>query len=78
VQSLFPSFDILEDFKHPDLVYHTTSKPMELDLYLPDLSLAFEYQGEQHYRDLPTFSAVSHREAKDIEKSQACQYVPSF
>ena len=38
LQDLFPDQEILEDYKHPDM------NNLELDYYLPDLKLAFEYQ----------------------------------
>lgn len=38
LKELFPNQEILEDYRHPDLDY------LELDYYLPDLKLAFEYQ----------------------------------
>ena len=39
---------------------------MELDIWLPELNLAFEYQGEQHYSD----DVISRR---DREKRSACK-----
>lgn len=41
---LLPVTKILEDYQHPTLRFGDSSVPMELDLFLPDLGLAFEYQ----------------------------------
>ena len=38
INELFPNEEILEDYRHADLDY------LELDYYLPNLKLAFEYQ----------------------------------
>lgn len=43
--------DIYVSYLHPDLLFLESKKPMELDIYLPSLKLAFEYQGEQHFRE---------------------------
>ncbi len=42
--------EILVEYLHPDLIYQDTLQKMELDIYIPSLSLAFEYQGEHHYK----------------------------
>jgi hypothetical protein len=53
VQKLFANEEILCDYKHPQLSF-TTNNKMELDIYIPSLSLAFEYQGQQHYESCST------------------------
>jgi len=46
---------------------------MELDLYLPSLNLAFEYQGIQHYEDFFLFGTLSKLyEERDQEKRKMC------
>ncbi len=42
------SHDILINFQHPELLYPGTMEVMELDIYIPSLKLAFEYQGKVH------------------------------
>ena len=75
----------MEDYKHPDLV---TSKglPLELDLFYPQLNLAFEYQveikrrgfvdfkGVQHFKNVEIFSnAIDESRVRDKLKSELCK-----
>ena len=62
---------------------------MELDVFVPDLNLAFEYQGQQHYIQSQvyginfTFSRsniipsapLKQRSKMDIEKEEACKQI---
>ena len=34
---------MLEEYRHPDLV-NAEGRPLELDLFFPELNIAFEYQ----------------------------------
>jgi hypothetical protein len=43
IQELFPQHQVVLDFKREDLVYARTRKLMPLDVFIPDLNLAFEY-----------------------------------
>ena len=68
--------DVEENYKH-DKMFYSSGAPMELDVYIPELHLALEYQGQQHYQ--PTywrtdFVAQKHR---DKEKQDACKRVNS-
>lgn len=71
VGSLFPGMQILEDYRHPQLRYQSGAAA-ELDLFLPQLNLAFEYQGEQHYHDLPMFGPLELYRLRDSDKVQLC------
>lgn len=49
---------------------------MELDVYIGSLHLAFEYQGEQHYRPMHwTTGNFGEQIIRDDEKKRACEEV---
>lgn len=65
--------DILVNYSHPKLKY-PTGQPMELDIYIPDYNIAFEYQGEHHYLDFYLFSSDSDIiQRRDLLKSLSCK-----
>jgi hypothetical protein len=35
---------VLANYKHPKLIYQDSGREMELDVFIPSLNLAFEYQ----------------------------------
>ena len=45
---------------------------MQLDAYLPALNLAFEYQGEQHFKEIHMFGQQVNQAARDDEKKELC------
>jgi hypothetical protein len=73
VQELFEGHDVTYDYSHPQLRFRRTSAPMQLDIYIPSLALAFEYQGEQHYGAHYLYGSSEHQRAKDMEKQQRCK-----
>ena len=69
---LFPSSLLIEDYHHP-LLPSTSHLNLELDIYLPQLNLAVEYQGRQHYDDLPAaFSSLESYQSRDTLKISLC------
>jgi hypothetical protein len=47
---------------------------MELDIFLPNEQLAFEYQGEQHYHDIyNSMGLLWQRKRQDEEKKELCK-----
>jgi len=66
VKEIYPEEEIKFDFKHHDMRFKSSNYPMELDIWLPNLNLAFEYQGEQHYDDPEVM-------IRDEEKRTACR-----
>jgi hypothetical protein len=51
LQEIFPNVsDFHINFKHPEMFFPDSKMSMELDIYIPSLKIAFEYQGSQHYQ----------------------------
>ena len=48
---------------------------MQLDVFIPDLYLAVEYQGEQHYRDVYSYGEQRVAASRDKDKRDACNEV---
>ena len=69
-QKIFPNILVIEDYYHPKL----TNKNLglyELDIFIPTLYIAMEYQGAHHYDDIPSgFSALELFQSRDLLKEQ--------
>eukprot|EP01114_Cavostelium_apophysatum_P007756 TRINITY_DN1993_c0_g1_i1.p1 TRINITY_DN1993_c0_g1~~TRINITY_DN1993_c0_g1_i1.p1 ORF type:complete len:544 (+),score=104.71 TRINITY_DN1993_c0_g1_i1:59-1690(+) len=62
--------DIRVNYRHP-LLLHKSGANMELDLWIEFFNLAFEYQGEQHFKKV--FDSVDAKQTeRDAEKRAAC------
>src|SRR5690348_8479348 len=64
--------DVEENYVHEGLVRHSTRAPLQLDIYLPNEKLAFEYQGEQHFNDIHAVGSKWIQQRKDDEKRRLC------
>ena len=67
-----------EDYKHPKMI-HSSGFLIELDVYIEDLKLGVEYQGEQHYKSLYFWPGTDFetQRIRDEEKRRACKQVPA-
>ena len=72
LHQLFYGHEVYLDHNHKELRYSDTKSPVQLDVYIPSLNLAFEYQGEQHYNQ-NLFSDERIRQ-RDEEKRQLCKH----
>ena len=72
VQNLFPEIHIQLDYRHPDMVFSKTGQRIELDIFLPSLNLALEFQGKQHYNWHFVYGSPSRQQHRDSEKKEIC------
>ena len=65
----YSSMLLLENYRHPFLLSPETSHLLEIDIFIPALNLGIEYQGEQHYDDIPfAFSQIEVYKTNDEAK----------
>jgi hypothetical protein len=65
--------EVHEDYSHEELRFASGQK-IQLDIYLPKESLAFEYQGEQHYYEVHPFTSPQWKYSqRDEEKRIICR-----
>lgn len=67
--------EVFEEYKHPVLLRFNTEREIELDVCVPTVELAFEYQGLHHYKPIHWTSEFAQMKRLDEEKSAACKKV---
>jgi len=68
VADLFPDSPVVEEAPFgPQL---DGGRPYTVDIFLPELRLGFEYQGLQHYTNVPVFIPALGRSQADSQKRQ--------
>ena len=70
---IFPNVDIQMDYKHPELIFTQSNQRMQLDIFIPSLALAFEYQGEQHYHHTYLYGSAKDQQKNDLRKKDECK-----
>jgi hypothetical protein len=63
---------VYSNYSHPKLVFPSSRKQVELDIYIPSYQLALEYQGEQHYHSDTKYGLREQYEATDKLKEEVC------
>eukprot|EP01114_Cavostelium_apophysatum_P017116 TRINITY_DN5009_c0_g1_i1.p1 TRINITY_DN5009_c0_g1~~TRINITY_DN5009_c0_g1_i1.p1 ORF type:complete len:369 (+),score=89.22 TRINITY_DN5009_c0_g1_i1:167-1273(+) len=69
VEAMFPKEEVFMNF----IYVSSDGKRIELDVMLPQLRLAFEYQGLQHYSDKVPILHGKATQRKDKEKREICK-----
>ena len=69
VQELFPDERVLTHVRPPWL------KGLELDIFVPDRSLAFEYMGQQHYEPVEFFGGEEAKSSEALAKDAAMRAI---
>jgi len=75
VREILPNYEILQNYWHP-LVRYETNRLGQLDIFIPDLNLAVEYQGIQHFITKSNWGAddrLRSQQCKDQEKRELCK-----
>lgn len=75
-KQLFPNELVIENHLHEELIWKGTHQKMQLDVWIPNRKLGFEYQGEHHYYQLnkaygPGFEQLEL--ARDRVKAELCR-----
>lgn len=65
VKRCFPKEKQLFNFRGAGIINPNTGQPLEIDIYLPDIKVGFEFHGRQHKTD------VEQRERDNIKRKKA-------
>jgi hypothetical protein len=72
VKQILPTYQVKFNDKHYDIVF-SSKRVATLDIYIPELALAIEYQGEFHYKTSNVFGRDRRREDA-VKRSLALAY----
>jgi hypothetical protein len=70
LEQLFPGKELIYNYKAQNFRFSDSNRAMEIDIFLPELNLAVEYQGEQHFMPISywggeaTFAQIQKRDAE--------------
>jgi hypothetical protein len=70
VSTLLPDYKVIRHYRGPEL------ERLELDIWIPELKIGIEYQGEQHYRVIKHWGGeegLKKRIENDQKKKQLCK-----
>lgn len=70
VVSLFPRLDVIKNYRGSEL------QGLELDIWIPELKVGIEYQGEQHYKPVKHWGGeegLKKRVENDMRKKKICE-----
>lgn len=70
LKNLFVGKEIIEEYF--EFISRESGIALELDIFLPEIKLAFEYNGEQHYKEIPAFGSAELYKTRDMEKKILC------
>ena len=71
IQKLLKNYYMIENYRSPLILSIETDREFELDIFIPSLNVAFEYQGQQHYDDIASgFSPYEYYHSCDLLKKQ--------
>jgi hypothetical protein len=64
------NMNIFQNYKHPNMFHQLSNANM--DIFIFDMNLAFEYQGEQHFQPI-YFGNFNRQLERDEEKKKLCK-----
>lgn len=70
ISYLFTNYKAMNKYRGPEL------EGLEIDIFIPELKLAIEYQGQQHYKAMPHLggeAGLEKRVANDERKKRLCK-----
>jgi hypothetical protein len=67
------SVDIFFNYPSTEIRYPNSDAPMQLDVFVPSLKLAVEYQGEQHFKSQHIYNESNMVQIRDNLKKEACK-----
>mmetsp|Transcript_10344 Transcript_10344/g.42068 ORF Transcript_10344/g.42068 Transcript_10344/m.42068 type:complete len:475 (+) Transcript_10344:14-1438(+) len=72
VRRVLPGHEVIEDYREEFLRSKASGSALELDLFVPSLKMALEYNGEHHYEEIPFFGPLESIQRRDREKRELC------
>jgi hypothetical protein len=72
IQQLFAGHEVKMNYRDPEFTFFS-NRSIELDIFIPSLSLAFEYQGTQHYHPHFLKGDPKEQQIRDQLKKQLCK-----